>query len=239
MRKSLSVDNHLGSLSYAVHPAESKAERVRTKLRRQFVSIAPAASQKHTHLGETFLCPALVKPHKERLLQGGGAGGGGSSTLPSQWRWSRAPLLGGPGPRGAPTGAQLGEVWDEGLDSGHCCPEHGTRLKVGNEFSCPQLHVCEELHLPKGLPGASSEGPRQIRASTESLGQLRPSWPLGAPGVRTAGMRQDCTAAVGASDQCLMGSAPSLSHRHPTPGLGCPSPPPNPLGVVMRAQVSR
>ena len=39
MRKSLSVDNHLGSLSYAVHPAESKAERVRTKLRRQFVSI--------------------------------------------------------------------------------------------------------------------------------------------------------------------------------------------------------
>ncbi|CAN8192357.1 unnamed protein product, partial [Coccothraustes coccothraustes] len=36
MRKSLSVDNHLGALSYAVHPAESKAERVRTKLRRQF-----------------------------------------------------------------------------------------------------------------------------------------------------------------------------------------------------------
>ncbi|XP_030140284.4 ankyrin repeat and fibronectin type-III domain-containing protein 1 isoform X3 [Taeniopygia guttata] len=36
MRKSLSVDNHLGSLGYAVHPAESKAERVRTKLRRQF-----------------------------------------------------------------------------------------------------------------------------------------------------------------------------------------------------------
>ncbi|XP_064009195.1 ankyrin repeat and fibronectin type-III domain-containing protein 1-like isoform X2 [Pogoniulus pusillus] len=36
MRKSLSVDNHLGALSYAVHPAETKAERVRTKLRRQF-----------------------------------------------------------------------------------------------------------------------------------------------------------------------------------------------------------
>ncbi|XP_053813594.1 ankyrin repeat and fibronectin type-III domain-containing protein 1-like [Vidua chalybeata] len=36
MRKSLSVDNHLGSLGYTVHPAESKAERVRTKLRRQF-----------------------------------------------------------------------------------------------------------------------------------------------------------------------------------------------------------
>ncbi|XP_074697052.1 ankyrin repeat and fibronectin type-III domain-containing protein 1-like isoform X3 [Strix aluco] len=36
MRKSLSVDNHLGSLSYAVHPAETKAERVKTKLRRQF-----------------------------------------------------------------------------------------------------------------------------------------------------------------------------------------------------------
>ncbi|XP_061329776.1 ankyrin repeat and fibronectin type-III domain-containing protein 1-like isoform X3 [Pezoporus flaviventris] len=36
MRKSLSVDNHLGSLSYALHPAETKAERVKTKLRRQF-----------------------------------------------------------------------------------------------------------------------------------------------------------------------------------------------------------
>ncbi|KAM6407538.1 ankyrin repeat and fibronectin type-III domain-containing protein 1-like [Rhynochetos jubatus] len=36
MRKSLSVDNHLVSLSYAVHPAETKAERVKTKLRRQF-----------------------------------------------------------------------------------------------------------------------------------------------------------------------------------------------------------
>ncbi|XP_025010917.2 ankyrin repeat and fibronectin type-III domain-containing protein 1 isoform X2 [Gallus gallus] len=36
MRKSLSVDNHLGSLGYAVHPAETKAERVRTRLRRQF-----------------------------------------------------------------------------------------------------------------------------------------------------------------------------------------------------------
>ncbi|XP_056194449.1 ankyrin repeat and fibronectin type-III domain-containing protein 1-like [Falco biarmicus] len=36
MRKSLSVDNHLGSLSYAVHPTETKAERVKTKLRRQF-----------------------------------------------------------------------------------------------------------------------------------------------------------------------------------------------------------
>ncbi|KAM9015946.1 ankyrin repeat and fibronectin type-III domain-containing protein 1-like isoform 1-T1 [Ara ararauna] len=36
IRKSLSVDNHLGSLSYAVHPAETKAERVKTKLRRQF-----------------------------------------------------------------------------------------------------------------------------------------------------------------------------------------------------------
>ncbi|XP_068764767.1 ankyrin repeat and fibronectin type-III domain-containing protein 1 isoform X2 [Struthio camelus] len=36
MRKSLSVDNHLGSLSYSIHPAETKAERVKTKLRRQF-----------------------------------------------------------------------------------------------------------------------------------------------------------------------------------------------------------
>ncbi|XP_017923190.1 uncharacterized protein LOC108638716 [Manacus vitellinus] len=40
MRKSLSVDNHLGSLSYAVHPAETKAERVKTKLRRQFMLLA-------------------------------------------------------------------------------------------------------------------------------------------------------------------------------------------------------
>ncbi|XP_061849013.1 ankyrin repeat and fibronectin type-III domain-containing protein 1 isoform X2 [Colius striatus] len=36
MRKSLSVDNHLGALSYALHPADTKAERVKTKLRRQF-----------------------------------------------------------------------------------------------------------------------------------------------------------------------------------------------------------
>lgn len=121
-------------------------------------------------------------------------------------------------------GAQLGDVWDKGLHSGHCCPKHGTRLKVGNEFSCSQLHIWEELHLPKGLSRASSEGLGQQRASTDSLGQLRPSWRLGAPGVRTAGMRQDCTPAVGVSDQCLMGSAPSLSQRHPTPRLGCPSP---------------
>lgn len=121
-------------------------------------------------------------------------------------------------------GAQPGEVWDEGLGSGHCCPKHGTRLKVGNEFSCPQPHVRQELHLPKGLPGASSEGLGQQRASTESLGQLRPSWPWGAPDGRTAGMCQGCTTAVGASHQCLMGSASSLSQRHPSPGFGCPSP---------------
>ncbi|KYO32435.1 hypothetical protein Y1Q_0020387 [Alligator mississippiensis] len=36
MRKSLSVDNHLSSLSYSIHPSETKAERVKTKLRRQF-----------------------------------------------------------------------------------------------------------------------------------------------------------------------------------------------------------
>ncbi|XP_048350991.1 ankyrin repeat and fibronectin type-III domain-containing protein 1-like isoform X3 [Sphaerodactylus townsendi] len=36
MRKSLSVDNHLSSLSYSIHPAETKTERVKTKLRRQF-----------------------------------------------------------------------------------------------------------------------------------------------------------------------------------------------------------
>lgn len=38
MRKSLSVDNHLSSLNYSIHPAETKTERVKTKLRRQFVS---------------------------------------------------------------------------------------------------------------------------------------------------------------------------------------------------------
>ncbi|XP_062999407.1 ankyrin repeat and fibronectin type-III domain-containing protein 1-like isoform X1 [Elgaria multicarinata webbii] len=36
MRKSLSVDNHLSSLSYSIHPTETKTERVKTKLRRQF-----------------------------------------------------------------------------------------------------------------------------------------------------------------------------------------------------------
>lgn len=56
MRKSLSVDNHLGSLSYAVHPAETKAERVKTKLRRQFVSIGASASSAfiHVHPPETI-----------------------------------------------------------------------------------------------------------------------------------------------------------------------------------------
>lgn len=39
MRKSLSVDNHLGSLSYSLPTTETKTERVKTKLRRQFVSI--------------------------------------------------------------------------------------------------------------------------------------------------------------------------------------------------------
>lgn len=38
MRKSLSVDNHLSSLSYSIHPTETKTERVKNKLRRQFVS---------------------------------------------------------------------------------------------------------------------------------------------------------------------------------------------------------
>ncbi|XP_034639734.1 ankyrin repeat and fibronectin type-III domain-containing protein 1-like isoform X7 [Trachemys scripta elegans] len=36
MRKSLSMDNHLSSLSYSLHPSETKADRVKTKLRRQF-----------------------------------------------------------------------------------------------------------------------------------------------------------------------------------------------------------
>lgn len=50
MRKSLSVDNHLGTLGYAVHPVETKAERVKTKLRRQFVSTrAPGPPHLHTH----------------------------------------------------------------------------------------------------------------------------------------------------------------------------------------------
>lgn len=63
MRKSLSVDNHLGSLGYAVHPAETKAERVRTKLRRQFVSTgAPRPSPvlrgvpKNTGVARSWVC---------------------------------------------------------------------------------------------------------------------------------------------------------------------------------------
>lgn len=79
MRKSLSVDNHLGSLSYAVHPVETKAERVKTKLRRQFVSIGVsgppalthAAFQKHRRVRELFLCAALPKQKKKRLFQPG------------------------------------------------------------------------------------------------------------------------------------------------------------------------
>lgn len=54
MRKSLSVDNHLGTLSYAVHPAETKAERVKTKLRRQFVSIGVSGPP-------VFMCAQLPK----------------------------------------------------------------------------------------------------------------------------------------------------------------------------------
>lgn len=103
MRKSLSVDNHLGSLSYAVHPAETKAERVKTKLRRQFVSIGasgPAvftrvASQKHQHVRELFLCTALPKQQKKRLLQPGGADGGSSSSLPTSWQSPCLPHLAG------------------------------------------------------------------------------------------------------------------------------------------------
>ncbi|XP_029432384.1 ankyrin repeat and fibronectin type-III domain-containing protein 1-like isoform X3 [Rhinatrema bivittatum] len=36
MRKSASVDNHLSSLNYSMHPSDTKAEKVKTKLRRQF-----------------------------------------------------------------------------------------------------------------------------------------------------------------------------------------------------------
>lgn len=36
MRKSFSVDNHLSSYDYPIHPPEGKPEKVRTKLRRQF-----------------------------------------------------------------------------------------------------------------------------------------------------------------------------------------------------------
>ncbi|KAJ1097712.1 hypothetical protein NDU88_002829 [Pleurodeles waltl] len=36
MRKSVSVDNHLSSYDYPIHPLEVKPEKVRTKLRRQF-----------------------------------------------------------------------------------------------------------------------------------------------------------------------------------------------------------
>ncbi|KAJ7305762.1 hypothetical protein JRQ81_010128 [Phrynocephalus forsythii] len=42
MRKSLSVDNHLSSLSYSIHPTETKTERVKNKLRRQFDNVTKA-----------------------------------------------------------------------------------------------------------------------------------------------------------------------------------------------------
>lgn len=171
MRKSLSVDNHLGSLSYAVHPAESKAERVRTKLRRQFVSIGlwpPTFTHTRGFPKTLTSWRAIFVPNSSKTTE--------REAAPAWWsRWRRQlgfaqpvtePLCWGilsprlpMGPHWLrAAGAQPGEVWDEGLGSGHCCPKHGTRLKVGNEFSCPQPHVCQELHLPKGLPGAGSEG---------------------------------------------------------------------------------
>lgn len=232
MRKSLSVDNHLGSLSYAVHPAESKAERVRTKLRRQFVSIGPGCPRLHARGFPKTLTSwrAIFVPNVSKTTEREAA-----PEWWSRWWWQLGfaqpvtePLSWGSCPLAPRGSGWLRLSWvkgDEGLDSGHCCPKHGTRLKGGNEFSCPRLRVCEELHLSKGLSGASSEGLGQQGVRTESLGQLRASWPLGAPGGRTAGMHQGCTAAVAASDQCLMGSASSLSQRHRTRGLGCPSPP--------------
>ncbi|KAJ7418293.1 hypothetical protein BTVI_29804 [Pitangus sulphuratus] len=61
MRKSLSVDNHLGALSYAVHPAETKAERVKTKLRRQFVKAVIA-------VGLAMVSDLVTPAEKNRLV---------------------------------------------------------------------------------------------------------------------------------------------------------------------------
>lgn len=104
MRKSLSVDNHLGTLSYAVHPAETKAERVKTKLRRQFVSIGVSgppvfmcAQLPKNSLRELFLCSALPKQQKKRLLQPGRADGSSSSSSPASWQSPCLSLLVGSG----------------------------------------------------------------------------------------------------------------------------------------------
>lgn len=63
MRKSLSVDNHLSSLSCSIHPTETKTERVKTKLRRQFVStqtdhlsVVVERFQAHACFQNLYLC---------------------------------------------------------------------------------------------------------------------------------------------------------------------------------------
>nr|XP_009937512.1 PREDICTED: ankyrin repeat and fibronectin type-III domain-containing protein 1-like [Opisthocomus hoazin] len=76
MRKSLSVDNHLGSLGYAVHPAETKAERVKTKLRRQFAATGSevAVAQPDSARGEHRVSGRCSPKYEIRLECGGSTG---------------------------------------------------------------------------------------------------------------------------------------------------------------------
>jgi len=168
MRKSLSVDNHLGSLGYAVHPAETKAERVKTKLRRQFVSIRASARPAFTHawlpkntdmpesyfyaqhyqnnrktgrssLAEQMAAAARVCPHHGRA----------PACLSWQGFWLPA------SPR-AVTGsevavAQPDSARGEHRVSGRCSPKYEIRLEVGNEFSCPLPHARGQLCLFEGF----------------------------------------------------------------------------------------
>ncbi|KAK2543790.1 hypothetical protein Q9966_002647 [Columba livia] len=68
MRKSLSVDNHLGTLSYAVHPAETKAERVKTKLRRQFVFLFLGMTSPETPPVPDSHCSDVGEPESVQKL---------------------------------------------------------------------------------------------------------------------------------------------------------------------------
>lgn len=213
MRKSLSVDNHLGSLSYAVHPAETKAERVKTKLRRQFVSIGASGPSAFTHmqlpknidmsesyfyaqhyqnnskrarsrLAEQMAAAARVCPHRGRA--------------PACLAWQGFCL---PASRRAGAGseaavAQPGDAQGECLVSGCFCPKYETNLKTGKEFSCPLPHLHKQLGLFEGLQRGAVRGWGERRASAETLRQLGPFWPFGASWWwdcgDTSGLRRSC-----------------------------------------------
>lgn len=145
MRKSLSVDNHLGALSYAVHPAETKAERVRTKLRRQFVSTwrrAPRAAPA-THPFPAASLPGSASMGCPSPLE---EGAGSSPTLPHPACpgrvSSRCPWL----VSGSQVAvAQGGDACSEVELPECCCPKCDSRLEGGTEFSCPLPHLQKQL----------------------------------------------------------------------------------------------